>query len=44
MNDTYHGLRTPNEDKRNLKIWPDVADKTCFGRKKKLGLGACFTL
>ena len=29
-----HGLRTPNEgiNRRNLKIWADVADKICFGR------------
>ena len=28
-----HGLRTPNEgiNQKNLKIWADVADKTCFG-------------
>ena len=32
--DHIHGLRTPNEgiNQRNLKIWADVADKTCFGR------------
>ena len=31
----HHGLRTPNEgiNQRNLKIWADVADKICFGRK-----------
>ena len=29
-----HGLRTPNEgiNRRNLKIWADVADEICFGR------------
>ena len=28
-----HGLRTPNEgiNRRNLKIWADVADEICFG-------------
>ena len=28
-----HGLRTHNEgiNKKNLKIWADVADKICFG-------------
>ena len=31
---SHHGLRTPNEgiNQRNLKIWPNVADKICFGR------------
>ena len=33
-----HGLRTPNEgiNFKNLKIWADVADKTCFGRTLKI--------
>ena len=32
--DLVHGVRTPNEgiSKRNLKIWPDVADKIRLGR------------
>ena len=32
-NVTAHGLRTPNEgiNQRNLKIWANGADKTCFG-------------
>ena len=34
VNNSVHGLRTPNEgiNRRNLKIWANVADKTCFGR------------
>ena len=40
-----HGLRTPNEgiNQRNLKIWADVADKTCFGRTYKFGSGSGFS-
>ena len=36
-----HGLRTSNEgiNQRNLKIWADVADKMCFGRTYKFGIG-----
>ena len=36
-----HGLRTPNEriNQRNLKSWADVADKICFGRTYKFGIG-----
>ena len=36
-----HGLRTPNEgtNQRNLKFSADVADKICFGRAKKFGIG-----
>ena len=36
-----HGLRTPNEriNQRNLKFWADVADKMCFGRTYKFGIG-----
>ena len=36
-----HGLRTPNEgiNQRYLKNWADVADKICFGRTKKIGIG-----
>ena len=35
LNDEHdHGLRTPIEgiNRRNLKIFADVADKICFGR------------
>ena len=34
MNDTVHGLRTPNEgtNQRYLKNWADVADKICCRR------------
>ena len=34
LNDTSHGLRTPNEgiNQRYLKNWADVADKICFSR------------
>ena len=37
-----HGLRTPNEgiNFKNLKIWADVADKTCFGRTFGSGFSA----
>ena len=36
-----HGLRTSNEDinQRNLKFWVGVADKICFGRTYKFGIG-----
>ena len=36
-----HGLRTPNEgiNQRNLKFWADVADKICYGRIYKFGIG-----
>ena len=36
-----HGLRTPNENmnQRNLIFWADVADKICFSRTKKFGIG-----
>ena len=36
-----HGLRTPNEgvNLRYLKNWADVADKICFGRTYKFGIG-----
>ena len=39
-----HGLRTPNErrNQRNLKFWADVADKICFGRTYKFGIGIWF--
>ena len=39
-----HGLRTPNEGikQRNLKFWADVADKICFGRTYKFGIGILF--
>ena len=38
---TTHGLRTPNEgiNQRNLKFWADEADKICFGRTYKFGIG-----
>ena len=41
----YHGLRTPNEgiNQRYLKNWADVADKICFGRTKKFGIGIEFS-
>ena len=40
-----HGLRTPNEciDQRNLKFWADVADKICFGRTYRFGIGIWFS-
>ena len=40
-----HGLRTPNEgiNQRNLKFWADVADKICFGRTYKFGIGIWFS-
>ena len=36
-----HGLLTPNEgmNKRNVKFWADMADKICFGRTYKFGIG-----
>ena len=39
-----HGLRTPNEgiNQRYLKNWADVADKICFGRTKRIGIGIEF--
>ena len=41
VDDFIHGLRTPNEgiNQRNLIIWADVADKICFGRNYKFGIG-----
>jgi hypothetical protein len=35
------GLRTLNEgmNQRNLKFWADVADKICFSRTLKFGIG-----
>ena len=40
-----HGLRTPHEgiNQRNLKIWADVADKICFHRNYKFGIGIWFS-
>jgi hypothetical protein len=40
-----HGLRTPNDDinQRYLKNWADVADKICFGRTYRLGIGIWFS-
>ena len=40
-----HGLRTPNEgiNQRYLKNWADVADKICFGRTLKFGIGIEFS-
>ena len=37
-----YGQWTPNEgiNQRNLKIWVDVADKICFGRTEKFGIGS----
>ena len=45
MNGNIHGLRTPNEgiNQRNLKFWADVADKICFGRIYKFGIGIWFS-
>ena len=42
---SLHGLRTPNEgtNQRNLKFWADVADKICFGRTYKFGIGIWFS-
>ena len=39
--EAQNGLRTPNEgiNQRNLKIWAGVADKICFGRNYKFGIG-----
>ena len=36
-----YGLRRPNEgiNQRNLKYLADVADKICFGRTYKFGIG-----
>ena len=41
----YHGLRTPNEgiNQRYLENWADVADKICFGRTQKFGIGIEFS-
>ena len=41
QNGLGHGLRTPNAgiNQRNLKFWADVADKVCFGRINKFGIG-----
>ena len=38
---TNHRLRTPNEgiNQRYLKNWAYVADKICFGRTYKFGIG-----
>ena len=43
--DHIHGLRTPNEGiiQGNLKCWADVADKICFGRTYKFGIGIWFS-
>ena len=40
-----HGLWTPNEgiNQRYLKNWADVADKICFGRTYKFGIGIEFS-
>ena len=40
-----HGLRTPNEgiNQNNLKFWADVADKICFSRTYKFGIGIWFS-
>ena len=40
-----HGLRTPNKgiNQRYLKNWADVADKLCFGRTEKFGIGIEFS-
>ena len=45
LEDLDHGLRTPNEgiNQRYLKNWADVADKICFGRTQKFGIGIEFT-
>ena len=42
---TTHGLRTPYEgiNQRNLKFWADVANKICFGRTYKFGIGIWFS-
>ena len=36
-----HRLRTHKEsiNQRNLKFWADMADKICFGRSYKFGIG-----
>jgi hypothetical protein len=41
----YHGLRTPDEgiNQKYLKNLADVADKICFGRTKKFGIGIEFS-
>ena len=38
---TEHGLRTANEgiNQKNLKSWTDLADKICFSRTYKFGIG-----
>ena len=38
---TDYALRTPDEyiNQRNLKFWADVADKICFSRTYKFGIG-----
>ena len=38
------GLRTPNQgiNQRYMKTWADVADKICFGRTKRFGIGIEF--
>ena len=40
-----HRLQTPNEriNQRNLKFWDNVADKICFGRTYKFGIGILFS-
>ena len=40
-----HGLRTPNEgiNQRYLKNWAEEADKICFGRTYKFGIGIEFS-
>ena len=44
-NGWLHGLRTPNEgiNQRYLKNVADVADKICFGRTQKFGIGSEFS-
>ena len=39
-----HELRTPNEgmNQRYLKNWADVANKICFSRNLKFGIGIEF--
>ena len=41
-----HRLQTPNEriNQRNLKFWDNVADKICFGRTYKFGIGIEFSV
>ena len=40
-----HRLQTPKEgiNQRNLKFWANVADKICFGRTYKFGIGIWFS-